>query len=284
MALMEPWLPVVVWPPAANSTLLAKMAEGRTPSPQVGQVAADGDGPLPDRPGGQVVAVEGVEDPVLVGHREQLVTLGVGGQGRGGAPVGVGHGGPEGELPRVVVGQGAGVEGHDGLGLGLVVAGQGAGGDEDPVGGRVVGRRGPHPPPDLAVGDEVVGGHDGLGGQADLEQLALDQRVVAVRGDAHIGVAVHDERAGPVVVGPGLAVVAGVDAPQDGPGGGVERVPVGAATAHVDHAVEHGGRRGDPDGGRVAPRVGGDARGWSSTGRSPLPVLMAYSFPSQEPT
>ena len=228
--------------------------------------AAHGDLTLPEGWAGAGAArlelgpLPGVEDAVLVGRADEQVPGRVGGQGGRGAPVRVGDGRFEGQLPAPLVGQGGRVDGHDGLALGLGVVVEGPGGGKD--GGRggrgVEGGRGPHPAAQLPVGHEVVGVDDGVGGQADLEELALDQRVVAVGGHPDVGHTVVDEGAGPVVVGPGLGVVTGVDAPLDGAGRGVEGVPVGAAPAHIDGAVDHTGRRGDPDGGGVAPRVGGD--------------------------
>ena len=152
-----------------------------------------------------------------------------------------------------------------------VIVGERPGGHEDGVGGRVIGRRRPDPAADLAVRHEVVGIDDlALLGAGDghLQQLALDQRVVAVAGDADVGVVADDQRAGPVVVRPGLAVVAGVDLPQDGAGAGVERVEVRAAAADVDHPVHHRGGRGDADRAGVAAGVGGDARCRSSRSAS----------------
>src|SRR6202011_6296262 len=93
---------------------------------------------------------------------------------------------------------------------------------------------------------------DDVCGQADLQQLALHQRVVAVAGDADVREAVVDERAGPVVVGASNAVVAGEDLPEDGAGVGVERVPERVTTADVHHTVLHGRAGRHPRGHGVA--------------------------------
>ena len=91
---------------------------------------------LPDRPGGQVVAVEGVEDAVLVGDRQQLVAGRVGGQGGRGAPVGVEDRRLERQLPGALVLQRGRVQRDDRLRLGLGVVVERAGGHEDRVGRR----------------------------------------------------------------------------------------------------------------------------------------------------
>ncbi len=233
---------------------------GDRPVPAGRAVSADRELLLPERPGGQVIAVEGVEDSVLVGHREKLVAGRVRGQDGRRAPVGVQHGGLERELPRALVLQRGRVEGDDRLRLGLGVVVQRAGGDEDGVGRRVICRRRPDAAADLAVRHEVVGVDDLAllrARDAYLQQLALDQRVVAVAGDPDVGVVAHDQRARPVVVGAGLAVVPGVDLPQDVARCRVKRVPVRPAAAHVEHAVHDRRRGGDPVVHRVASGVVG---------------------------
>src|SRR4029077_5517843 len=84
-----------------------------------------------------------------------------------------------------------------------------------------------------------------LRAQVDLEQLTLDQRTVSDASDTDVGIAVIDERAGPVVVAASRTVVAGVDLPKHRSGRRIERIPVRIAAADVDNAVLYGDGRGD---------------------------------------
>ena len=140
-------------------------------------ITADGDLVLPHRSGGQVVAVEGVQDAVLVGDRQQLVPGRVGGEGGRRPPVGVEDRRRERQLPGALVLQRGGVERHDRLRLGLRVVVERSGRHEDRVGRRVIGRSGPYAPADLPVGHEVVGVDDLpllRARDRHLEQLALE--------------------------------------------------------------------------------------------------------------
>ena len=135
-----------------------------------------------------------------------------------------------------------------------------AGGHEDRVGGRVIRRRRPYAAADLAIGHEAVGVDDLpllSTGDGDLQELALNERVVAVAGDPDVGVVAHDEGAGPVVVRALRAVVPGEHLPQDVPGRGVEGVPAGVAAAHVEHPVHHRCGRRDAEVDRIAVGIRG---------------------------
>src|ERR1035437_6105711 len=167
--------------------------------------------------------------PILFARAHGPV-VGVGKEDRRAAPVGVGVGGAERDLPVALDGQGRGVECDHGFGIGLASHIPGAGRDVDRVGGGVYRGRGPDPTADLSGRDEVGGRDHEMGGEIDPQQLALDERAVTQARDPDVGRVAHDERAAPVVVAAGGAVVAGRDAPEHGPGGGVESIPVGVTT------------------------------------------------------
>ena len=229
-----------------------------------GAVTADGDLVLPQRWVGvglallEVGSLPGVDAAVLVGCRHERGSVGGGRERRGRAPIRVGHGRLEGELPRSLVTERDCVERHDRLRLGLGVVVERPRCHEDGVRRGVHRRRCPHASAELALRHKDIVVDHLMGGEAHLHQVTLDQRVVTVARHADVGEPLVDKRARPVVVGAGLGVIPGVDAPQDGAGARVQCVPVGPPASHVKHTVLHVGARRDADVDGIASRVGRD--------------------------
>src|SRR5207237_9569801 len=137
-----------------------------------------------------------------------------------------------------------------------------AGRYEDRVRARIQAWRGPESGSDAAVRHRLECVDDLLRGEADLEELTLDERAVAEAGDADICITVVEERAGPVVM-PGSGV-AGENAPEDGAGRSVQCVPIGIAAADIHHpARDRGGR-------------GGRGTGWGTTSTDHQPQRPAH--------
>src|SRR4029078_4650170 len=87
--------------------------------------------------------------------------------------------------------------------------------------------------------------------------LSLDKGAIAEAGDADVCRSVVEQRARPVVVAPGGAVIPCVHTPENGAGRRVERIPVRVPSADVKNSVLDGRRRGHAGTGRIgATRAG----------------------------
>jgi hypothetical protein len=79
--------------------------------------------------------------------------------------------------------------------------------------------------------------HDLMSAQIHLQQLAWNQGAVANAGRADVGIAVVDQRTGPVV--PAFGIIPNEHFPKNSTAGRVQGIPVGIATPDIDHSILH---------------------------------------------